>query len=110
MDLGIGSVSGLDGSWMVEGEIVPISLPVRRGKERELVWTARQPDLLDEERPVKLLGGGPSDRERGGGGVAGTVGVMASMMDTSRGRDKVLVRASISVFTLSRLKEYGVRS
>lgn len=93
MELSTGSVSGLEGSWRMEGDLSP----VRRGQEREL-WDNRDPEPevkhLEAERraksPTRILN--PIDLGLGmdKGGVP-SVAVMASMMDTTKGRDKVLV-------------------
>ena len=87
------SVGGLDGAWRSDG----------RGKERESgsIWDARETretremDRITEgerriqgEKIMKVLGG--SLPEEGFGPLP--VAVLASVMDTSKGRDKVLVR------------------
>ena len=93
MDVSVstGAVSGLEGSWRVEGELH------RSGKEqdREVIWETRESshDREVEERTMKPSAGGPPPNEARGGGpaVIAVIAVMASMMDSSIGRDKILV-------------------
>jgi hypothetical protein len=78
MELSTGSVSGLEGSWRMEGEVLP------RGKEKE--WEIRDTHLEGERRSKMPRGVSPDKGARPLG-----IAVMASVMDTSKGRDKILV-------------------
>lgn len=87
----MGSVSGLEGSWRVEGEL----LGSVREQEGEANWETKNitHDRREQERNNALpAGGGSPNKARGGvpAAIAG-IAVMASVMDTSRGRDKFLV-------------------
>lgn len=112
MESSTGSVSGLEGSWRLEGEVQ------RRGKEKEEIWDAREPTVgLEEERKAKAAGGMALDRGNASGSGPVGIAVMASVMDTSKGRDKVLVRdpslgflALISVRTPQKCAQYSLRT